>query len=405
MDVQKSECTIIGAGIVGLTLAYRLLERKIFKNIIIIEKEKEIGFHTSGRNSGVLHSGLYYKPGTLKARVCSRGARRMRQWIVDRKLSINDCGKIIVPTSKEEELMLDVLLKRGKENGCDIELLEKHNFESNFPNVFSSNGKALWSPKTAVVKPKEVLYQLEKELINKGVKFFKNSQLKKVNPLEKSLFLNNSIKVVYDFAFNTTGLQSDRIARLFNIKHPYTLLPFKGLYWKLKSDIPLKIKCNVYPVPDLNVPFLGVHFTPDLTGNISIGPTATPAWGRENYKGLEAIEAGMAIKNLTLLTNQYLMNRGGFRKYVHEQAFQTFRPFLINAAKKLIPSLKSEYIEPSEKVGIRAQLFNLEKKALVDDFITLNCEGVTHILNAISPAFTSSFELADVIIDKSELSK
>ena len=166
-----------------------------------------------------------------------------------------------------------------------------------------------------------------------------------------------------------------------------------------------KIKCNVYPVPDLNVPFLGVHFTPDLIGNISIGPTATPAWGRENYRGLSSIEAGMTIKNIALLTNQYLTNRGGFRKYVHEQAFQTFRPFLIKSAKKLIPSLKPEYIEPSEKVGIRAQLFNLEKKALVDDFITLNCEGVTHILNAISPAFTSSFELADVIIDKSEISK
>ena len=200
-------------------------------------------------------------------------------------------------------------------------------------------------------------------------------------------------------------MQSDRIAKLFNVKHPYILLPFKGLYWKLKSDIPLNIKCNIYPVPDLNVPFLGVHFTPDLKGNISIGPTATPAWGRENYRGIEAIETGMSIKNIALLTNQYLMNRGGFRKYVHEQAFQAFRPFLIKAAKKLIPSLKSEYIETSEKVGIRAQLFNFEKKSLVDDFITINCENVTHILNAISPAFTSSFELADVIIDKSELVK
>ena len=116
MDIQNSDCTIIGAGIVGLTLAYRLLERDIFKKIIIVEKEKEIGLHTSGRNSGVLHSGLYYKPGTLKARVCSKGSRRMRRWIEERNLSINDCGKIIVPTSKEDELMLEVLFNGTKNN-------------------------------------------------------------------------------------------------------------------------------------------------------------------------------------------------------------------------------------------------------------------------------------------------
>ena len=405
MDNQKCECMIIGAGIVGLSLAYQLLEKNIFKKIYILEKEKGIGLHTSGRNSGVLHSGLYYKPGTLKARVCSKGAKRMRNWIEDRNLSINDCGKIIVPTSKEEELMLDVLFRRGKENGCDIELLEMHRLGSDFNQVYSSNGMALWSPKTAVVKPKEVLFQLEKELKNKGVRFFKNNRLEEVNPSERFILINNSTKINYDYAFNTTGLQSDRIATMFKVKHPYILLPFKGLYWKLKSNTPINIKCNVYPVPDLNVPFLGVHFTPDFLGNINIGPTATPAWGRENYRGVNSIEAGMTIKNIALLTNQYLMNRGGFRKYVHEQAFQIFKPFLIKSAKKLIPSIKAEYIEPSEKVGIRAQLFNLEKKSLVDDFITLNREGVTHILNAISPAFTSSFELADVIIENSELNQ
>ena len=126
----------MGAGIVGLSIAYRLVERGVSKNILIIEKEKKIGSHTSGRNSGVLHSGLYYKPETLKAKVCSKGSKRMRDWILDRKLSINDCGKIIVPTSKSEDKMLDVLFERGKKNGCDIEMLTNNKFNEIVPMPF-----------------------------------------------------------------------------------------------------------------------------------------------------------------------------------------------------------------------------------------------------------------------------
>ena len=404
MNKIKGEILILGAGIVGLSTAYRLIERGVTKKIIIIEKEEKIGSHTSGRNSGVLHSGLYYKPESLKAKVCSKGAKRMRNWILDRKLSINDCGKIIVPTSSNDDKMLDVLFERGKKNGCDIKMLTNNNFNQIVPDAFSYSGRAIWSPKTDVIKPKEVLDQLEKELNKKGVKIIKKSKINKIDSNEKKFEINNSIIIYYDYLFNTTGLQSDRISKLFKIKHPYILLPFKGLYWKLKSNCQIKIKSNVYPVPDLNVPFLGVHFTPNTFGDVYIGPTATAAWGRENYYNLENFEPKMAVNNLFILGKQYLYNKGGFRRYVHNQAFQSFKPFLVKAAQKLIPKIKTEDIEFSNKVGIRAQLYNSEEMSLVDDFLSINDKSSTHILNAISPAFTSSFELADLIINQSNLS-
>ena len=159
-------------------------------------------------------------------------------------------------------------------------------------------------------------------------------------------------------------------------------------------------------MPDLSVPFLGVHFTPsaDPIPTVSIGPTATPAWGRENYRGLESIEPFMAASNLGVLARQYLDNRGGFRRYVHEQAFLALQPLLIRAAQELIPAIKPKHIELSQKVGIRSQLFNRRTKRLEDDFLCLPGPRSTHVLNAISPAFTASFALADLIIDQAQTS-
>lgn len=209
--------------------------------------------------------------------------------------------------------------------------------------------------------------------------------------------------ISYSHLFNCAGLQANRVAHLFGIGHEYSLLPFKGLYWQLKASCPIQPRTNLYPVPDLSVPFLGVHFTPSAEPNplISIGPTTTPAWGRKNYSWLQGLEPGMALDNLSLLTRQYLSNRGSFRRYVHEQTFLALPPLLLKAAQQLIPSLQANHLEPSQKVGIRSQLFNLITQHLEDDFICLPGTSSTHVLNAISPAFTASFALADLILERS----
>jgi len=402
MNSNKIDVLILGGGMVGLSIAHQLLERNITQSICVLDKEPALGLHSSGRNSGVLHAGLYYKPGSTKARVCVSGARRLRAWVEEQGLPINPCGKVILPQRLDLDDQLDLLAERGQANGAEVEFLDEHQLQELIPEARTVNGRALWSPNTAIVKPILVVRELQKKLHERGVLFLHGIKNWKVNPLLNELKLQDGSQLSYGHLFNCAGLQADRIAHQFGIGNKYSLLPFKGLYWQLKQSCPIQPRTNLYPVPDLSVPFLGVHFTPsaDPAPVVSIGPTATPAWGRENYRGFEAIEPGMAYRNLTLLTRQYLDNHGGFRRYVHEQAFLAFPPLFIQAAQKLIPAIRAEHLELSQKVGIRCQLFNHTKQLLEDDFLCLPGPSSTHVLNAISPAFTASFAFADLILDQ-----
>ena len=399
---MNADFLIIGGGMVGLSIANQLLERNISKNIVVIDKEKSLGMHSSGLNSGVLHSGVYYKPGTLKSKVCVSGSKKLKSWIKERNLPINECGKIIIPQMENLDNQLDILKDRASKNGAKVELIDEKELKSLEPFVKSSSGRALWSPNTVVVKSKVVLNKLESELREKGVRFFLHQKIWKVDPIKCTFSLDNGNKINYGHLINCSGLYADRVAKKFNVGEKYRLFPFKGIYWALRNNSRIKIARNVYPVPDLNVPFLGVHFTPsaDDIPTIYIGPTATPALGRENYKGLEAFEPLSTFSNLLSLAGQYLKNNGGFRKYVHEQLLLALKPVMLNSAKKLIPSIKDCDIVACEKVGIRSQLFNLEEERLEDDFLCLEGPSSTHVMNAISPAFTASFSLADLIIDQ-----
>ena len=387
---------------VGLCLAHQLLERGMVRSITVLEKEPELGRHSSGRNSGVLHAGLYYKPGSLKAQVCVAGARRLRAWVQERGLPLNACGKVIVPPRPELDGQLDVLVERGTANGATVEFWDESQLRELIPEARSASGRAIWSPNTAVVKPITVVKRLQQELQGRGVRVLAAQHGWMADPQKQQLQLADGRVLAYGHLINCAGLQADRVAHPFGVGHQYTLLPFKGLYWQLKAGCPIQPRCNLYPVPDLNVPFLGVHFTPsaDPTPVVSIGPTATPAWGRENYRGLQALEPAMAAANLAVLARQYLANRGGFRRYVHEQAFLSLPPLLLRAAQQLIPAVRAEHLELSQKVGIRSQLFNRETQRLEDDFLCLPGPASTHVLNAISPAFTASFALADLILDE-----
>ncbi len=405
MKNHNCDVLIVGGGMVGLSIAHQLIERGITKSIVLLDKENALGKHSSGRNSGVLHAGIYYKPNSVKAKVCVSGARRLRTWIEERGLPINPCGKVIVPPKPELDSQLDVLFERGKSNGATVELWDQKQLRDLIPEAESASGRALWSPNTAVVKPIAVVERLQKELALKGVRIITGQTWRIEDPLKCQIKLGNGSEVFYSHLINCSGLQADRVAHQFGVGLNYSLLPFRGMYWQVKADCAIKPKTNLYPVPDLNVPFLGVHFTPsaDTIPIVSIGPTATPAWGRENYQGFESVEPVMAANNAALLLRQYLANRGGFRKYVHEQAFLTLPHLLVKAAQQLIPSIRREHIELSQKVGIRSQLFNHTNQHLEDDFLCLLGPNSTHVLNAISPAFTASFSLADLIIESTGL--
>ena len=392
---------------VGLCIANQLLEQNTSTKIVILDKADTLGQHSSGRNSGVLHAGLYYKPNSLKAKVCVSGAKRLKTWIKNRNLPLNECGKIIVPQREGLDTQLEVLYERGCSNGAKVEILDNEQLKQIIPEARSASGRALWSADTAVTKPLNVLQTLAKELQNKGVKLITNQVALHVDPDKRIIKTKNDLKISYQYLFTCAGLNADRVAHMFGIGKEYTLLPFKGMYWALKDTSSIRMPCNLYPVPDLSVPFLGVHFTPsaDKKAIVSIGPTATPAWGRENYNGLKGLEPQMAAKNLSLLAQLYLSNRGNFRNYVHDQAFLSLPPLLLKAAQELIPSIRASDMKASKKVGIRSQLLNLNSLMLEDDFLCIQGPSSTHVLNAISPAFTASFELADLIISNSHLSK
>jgi len=400
--IINTDICIIGGGMVGLSLANQILEREIAKSVLIVDKENQLGLHSSGLNSGVLHAGIYYEPKSLKAKVCVEGARRLKEWVKERCLPLNECGKIIVPQDEHLDSQIDLLYKRGLENGAQVQILNDLELKKFLPLCRSSSGRALWSPNTAVVKPKVVLKKLEKELKEKGIIFKLNQKQWKINSKKRLITLANNEKINYAHLINCAGLRADEVAHKFEIGKNYKLLPFKGLYWEIKKNSEIRINTNLYPVPDLNVPFLGVHFTPsaDNVPVINVGPTATPALGRENYKNLENIELIEAANNLLCLLNQYFKNEGGFRKYVHQQSLLFFKPLMLKEAKKLIPTISSSDLQLSKKVGIRPQLFNQATKKLENDFLSIEGENSTHIMNAISPAFTASFSLADFIIDK-----
>ena len=405
MSENNYDVVIIGGGIVGLTIAYLISEKNKKLKLLIIDKEKKIGSHSSGRNSGVLHAGIYYKPETLKAQVSVKGAKALKEWCHEESLPVLSCGKVISPQLEELDPQLDLLLERGQKNGAKVELIDVKDFYRLVPDGRTSTGRALWSPNTCVVKPYLVLQRLKKILEERGVNFSLNSNIINFSINQKCLSLrrgNIFEDKFYGHLFNCSGLQADRIAKKFNLAKNLSILPFKGIYWALRDDAPFNFKTNLYPVPNLNVPFLGVHVTPSPDGEVTLGPTAIPAFGRENYRGISNFEPLMSIDFMSVLISQFLLNKGGFRQYALDQALQGLKPIFLNSARLLIPKIEAKHLKLSSKVGIRAQLFNQKKKTLVDDFYLETNSSSTHVLNAISPAFTASFALAEVILNKSE---
>ena len=242
----NTEVVIIGGGMVGLSIAYQLIERNISNKIILIEKEKKVGMHSSGRNSGVIHAGLYYKPNSLRARVCVEGGQRLKKWINQNKLAINNCGKVIVPTNKELDSQLDILYERGKKNGADVYFLDNSKLRELVPDSYSITNRALWSPNTSVVNPKEIIDTLKNELVKKGLQIYTYQKRWDINPKDNIITLSDGTKIIYEYLFNSAGLWADKIAQKFNLGNEYILIPFKGNYWDVKasSNINKFISCS-----------------------------------------------------------------------------------------------------------------------------------------------------------------
>ena len=398
--MSTADHLIIGAGIVGITIALELRKRFPEAKIRLLEKEAELGKHSSGRNSGVLHSGIYYPSGTLKAEVCRQGAVEMKEFHREYKLRLRECGKLLVVADIQDAPQLTMIAERAQQQGIPVEKLDEQQLRDMEPQARSATGEALYVPSTAVGDPPAVMKVLRGALQENNIALTYNAQLDSVKPGRRQIRLTSREVIHYGHAINTAGLYADRVAHLFHCGQTYTLLPFKGIYWKLDPASGISFNRLVYPVPDLRVPFLGVHTTTTVDGATYLGPTAVPAFGRENYAGLQGVKPAEAAQISLILAKQFAANRDGFRRLAWQEGRRYFKHWFAQAAQAIAPHIKPEHLRPTSKVGIRAQMFNTQEGKLENDFLIEQGDNSTHILNAISPAWTSAFPFARHVCDK-----
>ena len=386
---------IIGSGIIGLTIAREINTVHPEVSIVIIEKEPDVAYHSSGRNSGVLHAGFYYTADSLKAKFTREGNALMRHYCYDNRLRINECKKVVVAMNEEELQSLYELERRGKTNGVDVKLISAEELAEIEPNAVTYK-YALWSPSTATVDPVEVTQCMKNELIQKGVKiFFRESYRKRMNgnTVKTSNYTIKAHKII-----NAAGLYADKIAKDFGYSKNYTIIPFKGIYLKYKgADKPMRT--NIYPVPNLKNPFLGVHYTITVDGVTKIGPTSIPAFWRENYKGLNNFRFIELCQILWWEAKLFLCNAFGFRNLALDEIKKYSRKYFIGLAVKMVKTIDKSAFKEWSKPGIRAQLLDVRTNKLVMDFVVEGDKDSVHILNAVSPAFTGSMPFARWVAD------
>lgn len=393
--MQKTSILICGAGIIGLTIARELLSRG-HKNIVIIDKEESIACHASGRNSGVLHAGIYYASDSLRAKSCLSGNFKMKEYCREKGINVLETGKVIVAKEKEELETLHELYQRATLNGAKVELINEKQLAEIEPNAKTCS-EALFSHYTAVVDPRQVMHSLYQDLLSSGQVNIKLGTCFLGADKSANIITTNNGQIHCELFINAAGAYSDKVARQFGFGEGYQLIPFKGIYKKLKKEKAHTINGSIYPVPNIRNPFLGIHFTKNVYGDVYLGPTAIPAFGRENY----GIFTGMDREGFNILYRDaiLLLKNKKFRAIALEEPKKYITSYFFEDARKLVKDLNPEDIEDCPKVGIRPQLVDCKKNELVMDFLIEHDDKSVHILNSISPAFTGSMFFAKMISD------
>jgi (S)-2-hydroxyglutarate dehydrogenase len=390
---DRAEVLIVGGGIIGLTLARELVSSGR-GDIVILEKEDELGRHASGRNSGVLHAGIYYAPDSMKARSCLSGNRLMRAYCKERGLAVRESGKVIVARTEAEQPTLEELHRRATANGARVEFVDEKQLADIEPSARTA-GRALYSRDTAVVDPRAVLATLRADLEASG----------RVRIITACRFLGltsagaaetSQGRIGFRRFVNAAGAHCDRVARAFGLAGHLRLIPFKGIYKKLRKDAIFPVNGNIYPVPDIRNPFLGVHFTCSAAGDVYLGPTAIPALGRENYGLISGIDSSA----LTIAASDAVLfvRNPAFRSVALTEPRKYLPSYFFRDAARLVKAFDPSLFEKASKVGIRPQLVDWRTKQLIMDFRVEAADGSVHVLNPISPAFTSSMDLARTIV-------
>ena len=391
----KTDFLVIGGGIIGLNIGRALKSRYSDCHVAIIEKEQSLGLHASGRNSGVLHAGFYYTSDSLKAKFTRDGNKKLTDYCEQRNIPINKCGKLVVALNEQEDQLLDVLIERGDRNGVELQEVSREEIHEIEPRAYSWN-RAIFSPTTSSADPNAVIQCMEEDARNEGIDFYYGAKY-----IKKDSNKVYTTKGIFHAGYivNAAGLYADKVAQDFGFCADYTILPFKGIYLK-SNELAGAYRTHIYPVPDLNNPFLGVHFTVQVDGRAIIGPTAIPAFWREQYKYFDNFKLNEFLEITARSAGLLLNSNFNFAKLAVDEIRKYSRRRLVALAKGLVPDVSEMFFDQWAEPGIRAQLVNLKSRKLEMDFVLEGDDRSMHVLNAVSPGWTCSIPFSDYVVSE-----
>lgn len=393
--MPKADVAIIGGGIVGLATAYNLGQRFPSRSVLVLEKESGPGQHQTGHNSGVLHSGIYYKPGSLKAINCREGKAAMEQFCREQEIDFDICGKVIVATDDSELPAMERIYQRGCDNGVECEIIDQARLNELEPHA--AGVAAIHVPEAGIIDFRQVCGRLRDILTERGGRFIAGAKVTAIRPLDGETVLETTAgQHSANLVVNCAGLHCDRVTRMSGQKPAAKIVPFRGEYYKLKDEA--KHLCNnlIYPVPDPSFPFLGVHFTRMIDGSVECGPNAVLAFAREGYRRRD-INVCDLYESLTysgfikLACKYWRTGCGEMWRSFSKRAF-------VKALSRLLPEIRTEHLEAAP-AGVRAQAVAPDGK-MIDDFLIQQSDRVINVGNAPSPAATASLNIGRLIVEK-----
>ncbi len=390
---MEYDVVVIGGGIVGLASAWKLISAHPGIKLCIMEKESAIGTHQTDRNSGVLHSGIYYKPGSAKALNCVKGYQMLLDFCIAQEIPFDKCGKIIIASNEKQLPTLEGIYDRGIQNGLSgIQMIDQK--EANEIEPYCHAVKGIWVPQAGIIDFRDVAEQLAELIIAQGGEIINNFKVEKIKESPQEITISSGKrKVSGKLAIACAGLYADHLVRLAGHKTPHQIVPFRGEFYALRPEATHYVRGLIYPVPDINFPFLGVHLTKRINGGVEAGPNAVLAFRREGYKHLD-VHAGELLEALGYVGFHKMAMRH-WQKGIEEMKRSFSKKAFLKSLQTLVPALEMKDIYRS-RAGVRAQALD-KNGQLVDDYVVIEQDRMIHLCNAPSPAATSCLSIGEYV--------
>jgi (S)-2-hydroxyglutarate dehydrogenase len=392
---MASDFCVIGGGIVGLATAMTILQQRPGASLVLLEKEDQLAMHQTGHNSGVIHSGIYYPPGSFKAQLCRRGADRTRRFADEHSIPYEDCGKLLVATDAPEVARLDALYERARDNNVDVERIDATELRRREPNL--AGRAALYVANTGIIDFALIARTMAGRIESLGGQVRQSTEVTRIRESAGGVeVITSHGPVMADRLVVCGGLQADRLARLAGLAIDFQIVPFRGEYYRLPSSRAGLVRHLIYPVPDPELPFLGVHLTRTADGGVTVGPNAVLGLSREGYRKFSF--AARDVREYATFPGTWRMARANMRTGARELRNSLFRRGYLRECRRYVPDLTLADLLP-QPAGIRAQAVRRDG-TLVHDFLFAESDRMLHVCNAPSPAATSAIPIAELIAAK-----